>query len=199
MNRLFSLCLVSIMAAITTPACGARFPNAVERSFTLSGAPAAAAAAFLGVTERGTFRLGRGEAWAIYLLKQDTPEPLYNDNDGSPPRDNVVAFTAGPVPVLTLGPYWLDQGTRLPNPEPGAFSFGSPFLIEATDGGGPWAALLRRAQAEADWRPGAQPEFRRCFGPAAGGELCVTIYQIKDYVNNVEQAGHIIGLTLHPG
>jgi hypothetical protein len=203
MTWLFRFCMVSVMAAVSMPACGARFPNAVERSFTLSGATAAAAAAFFGLAGNGpsslALRLGPGEAWAVYLLKQDTPEPLYNDNNGSPPRDNIVAFTGAPAPALTIGPFWLDQGTQLPAARPGYFTFGSPFMPEGGEGTGPWAELLRHTRQEEGWTPGAWPEFQRCFGKAPGAELCVEVYRFKEFMTGVERNGHSIALTLHPG
>ncbi len=203
MTWLFRLCLAAAIAAGSMPARGARFPNAVERSFTLSGTTAAAAAAFLGLAGKGVsslaLRLGRGEAWAVYLLKQDTSEPLYNDNNGSPSRDNIVAFNGAPAPTLMIGPFWLDQGTRQPEPKPGYFSFGSPFLPEGGEGTDPWAELLRHTRQEEGWTPGARPEFQRCFGKVPDAELCVEIYRLKDFTTGIERDGHIIALTVHPG
>jgi hypothetical protein len=143
-------------------------------------------------------QLGRGEAWAVYLLKQDTSVPLYNDNDGSPVRTNLVAFSPGPVPLLTISPFWLDQGTALPMTRVGYFSFGSPFLGEALDGKDPWTQLLRRLQQQPGWNTASVPQFHRCFPPPEGTELCIDVYGTKDYPDNIEKNGYVIGITARP-
>lgn len=194
----FGFLLLILMVPMS--ASGARFPNAIEKTFVLTGDAAVLGADLLGLSVQTPssppLRLGRGEAWAVYLLKQDTKEPLYNDNDGAPPRDNQAAYAEAPVPTLTLGPYWLDQGTALPAPKPGAFSFGSPFLPATLGGSDPWTRLLRRLQQESGWTPGAVPEFKRCAGPPDGPSLCVVAYAVKDYPNNIEQDGHVVGFVL---
>jgi hypothetical protein len=98
-------------------AAGARFPNAVEKTFVITGDAAASLARLLGMSTSGSpsisLPLDKGVGWAVYLLKQDTKTPIYN-GDG-PPRWNRVTFSASPLPTLTLAPYWLDLATALPN------------------------------------------------------------------------------------
>ncbi|HLY57812.1 MAG TPA: hypothetical protein VKS60_19775 [Stellaceae bacterium] len=195
--------LLSVAAVLTAmPAAGARFPNAVEMSVTLTGEDIRDAAALLGVTGPDakplTLRLGRGDAWAVYLLKHDTPEELYND-EHMPPRFDTASFAATPVPSLTLGPFWLDLGTALPNPRVGEFSFGSPFLPEALDGDDPWTRLLRRLKAEPGWAAGAAPRIRHCHAADGGAQLCIEAYAVKDYTDNVERDGYGVGLILRKG
>jgi hypothetical protein len=190
-----------LILMVPMSASGARFPNAVEKTVVLTGEAAVLGAELLGLSAQTPssppLRLGRGEAWAVYLLKQDTKEPLYNDNDGSPPRYNQATYVAAPVPTLTLGPFWLDRGTKLPDPKPGEFSFGSPFLPAALDGSDPWTRIVRRLQQERGWTTGAYPEIQRCAGPPDGPSLCVVVYGVKDYTNNIEQNGYTVGFVLH--
>ena len=106
-------------------ASGARFPNAVEKTFVVTGDAATSLATLLGMRTSGTssvsLPLDKGVAWAVYLLKQDTKTPIYN-GDG-PPRWNRITFSASPLPTLTLAPYWLDLATALPNSRRGYYSF----------------------------------------------------------------------------
>jgi hypothetical protein len=80
-------------------AFGARFPNAVEKKFVVTGDGATSVAALLGMSTSGSssisLPLGTGMTWAVYLLKQDTKTHLYN-GDG-PPRWNRVTFSASPA------------------------------------------------------------------------------------------------------
>jgi len=193
------IAILVLALLVAMPAEGAKYPNAVEKQVVMTGAAAAAFAETLGMSSRGpsslALQLGRGDAWAVYLLKQDTPEPLYNDNDGSPVRTNLVAFSPGPVATLTISPFWLDQGTRLPEPNPGYYSFGSPFLDESLDGNDPWTQLLRRLKQEPGWTVTAYRQFHRCFAPSDAPELCLDVYGIKDYPDNIEKNGYVIGIT----
>lgn len=193
--------LVALAAAVLfcDHAAAARFPNAVERSFTLHGEAARSAAGWLGLDAGRagslSFRLGRGEAWAIYLLKQDTPEPLSNDNKGSPPRHNTLAYESSPkTPKLTLGPFWLDLGTRGPQPLPGTYSFSSGFLPAALEGDDAWVTLARRLRSDPAWSSGARPQLSRCVADDLRVELCLEIYPAHDY--EADRDGHVVGFTI---
>ena len=196
------LAILLLALLVAMPAVGAKYPNAVEKQIVVTGAAAAAFAETLGMSSREpsslALQLGRGEAWAVYLLKQDTKEPLYNDNDGSPVRTNLVAFSPGPVATVTISPFWLDQGTALPVTRVGYFSFGSPFLAEGLNGDDRWTQLLRRLKQEPGWTGTAYRQFRRCFSPPDATELCIDVYGIKDYADNIEKNGYVIGITAHP-
>ena len=198
--RCLALLLALPMILTAMPACGARFPNAVEMSVTLTGDGAKAAAEMLGLAGPDapplSLRLGQGEAWAVYLLKQDTLEPLYND-EHMPPRFDAASFAATPVPSLTLGPYWLDLGTRLPEPLVGQFLVGSPFLPAALDGDDQWTRLLRRLKAEPGWSADTYPSIQRCYAADDRARLCIEAYGLKDYTDNVERDGYGARLVLH--
>jgi hypothetical protein len=202
MARISRIALFVLALLVAMPAAGAKYPNAVEKQIVVTGAPAAAFAEMLGMSSHEpsslALQLGRGEAWAVYLLKQDTKVPLDNDNDGAPVRTNLIAFSPGPVPSLTISPFWLDQGTALPMTRVGTFSFGSPFLGEALDGNDPWTLILRRLKQESGWTATAYRQFHRCFSPPDATELCIDVYGIKDYADNIEKNGYVIGIVAHP-
>ena len=183
------------------PAFAARAPDAVERKIVLTGPAALAVAKLFEIAAPGpssiSLRLGGPEAWAVYLLKQDTAQPLWNDNDGSPARYDSLALSAGPEPTLTIDPYWLDWGTGLPNPQSGYYSFGSPFLSEKLDQDDPWTRLVRRLKAEPEWKGADRVQFRRCFASPDGTELCVEVWSRDDYPDNKKVIGHAVTLTAH--
>jgi hypothetical protein len=180
-------------------ASGARFPNAVEKTFTVTGDAATSVAALLGLSATGpssvSLPLDKGVAWAVYLLKLDTKTPI-TSGDG-PPRWNKVSFSTAPVPTLTLAPYWLDLATALPNSRPGYYSFSSPFLTKDAKANDPWTRMLRRLKTEPGWNAGAFPQFQRCFAPTGTTELCISVYGSKDYTDNVERDGYMEMLTVH--
>lgn len=180
-------------------ASGARFPNAVERVFVVTGDAAKSVAMLLGMPASGSssasLPLDKGVAWAVYLLKQDTKKPLYN-GDG-PPRSNRVTFSASPLPTLTLAPYWLDLATALPNPQPGYYSFGSPFIAEDLKASDSWTQMLKRLKHESGWDSKRFPQFQRCFRSLGKTEICVAVYGNKDYAGNVERNGYMETITIH--
>jgi len=178
-------------------ASGARFPNAVEKTFVLTGDAATSVATLLGMSTSGSssisLPLDKGAAWAVYLLKQDTKTPIYS-GDG-PPRWNRATFSPTPVPTLTLAPYWLDLATALPNSRPGFYSFSSPFISEDLKAGDAWTQMLRRLKKQPGWDSKGFPQFQRCF-PATGiTAICVAVYGTKDYTDNLERPGYIETIT----
>jgi hypothetical protein len=165
--------------ALCTDAFSARFPNAVERKIVLTGQAAISLAQLFGfeasATSSATLRLDRNAAWAVYLLKQDTKEPLSNDNEGSPARYDVVEFSPSPVPSMTISPYWLDLGTRAPESDVGSYSFASWFLREDLPGGDAWTQLVKRLKTVPDWKDAGDTAFERCFTSRERVELCVSV------------------------
>ena len=180
-------------------AFGARFPNAVKKTFAVTGHAATSVATLLGMSTSGSssvsLPLDKGVAWAVYLLKQDTKTPLYN-GDG-PPRSNRVAFSSSPVPTLTLAPYWLDLATALPNSRPGYYSFSSPFIAQDLKSNDSWTQMLKRLKSEPGWDSKGFPQFQRCFTSADKTGICIAIYGNKDYINNVERDGYMETITIH--
>ena len=193
-----------LLFAVVLPvsAEGARYPDATERQIVLTGEAATSAAALLGLTGPGaapvSLRLGPGEAWAVHLLKRATRESLHIDSNAPPARYNRTAFTASPAPTLSLSPFWLDLATALPANQPGYFSFGSPFISEKPDPNDPWTRIFRRLRGEPQWSPAAVPQVRDCSTSAEGDELCVELYGVKDYTNNIERNGYGIRILAHP-
>ena len=179
---------------------GARAANAVERELAWRGHDARVIAEWFGLDPRQdgrlTLRLGRGDAWAIYLLKQDTPTPLSNDNDGSPPRDNLLVYRAGAGAdaSLTLGPYWLDLGTRSPQNEPGRLMFSSTDVPAQPDGDDVWSALARRLMRESAYRAGEWRELRHCLGTTP--EMCLDLY--ADRFPKGAPGGHSVSIVAGP-
>jgi hypothetical protein len=192
--------VVFFCSLLPMAASAARFPNAVEKTFVVTGEAATSLAALLGMSTSGSssisLPLDKGVAWAVYLLKQDTKTPLYN-GDG-PPRWNRVAFSASPVPTLTLAPYWLDLATALPNSRPGYFSFSSSFIAADLKASEPWTQMLKRLKNEPGWNSKGFPQFARCFTSTDKTELCIAVYANKDYTNdNVERDGYLEMITVH--
>lgn len=180
-------------------ASGARFPNAVEKTFVVTGDAAASFARLLGMSTSGStsvsLPLDKGVAWAVYLLKKDTKTPIYN-GDG-PPRWNRVMFSASPLPTLTLAPYWLDLATALPNSRPGYYSFSSPFIAQGLKANDSWSQMLRRLKNEPGWDSKGFPQFQRCFTSSDKTGICVAVYASNDYTDNVERDGYMEMITIH--
>jgi hypothetical protein len=187
--------------AACVPAFAARFPDAVERRITLTGQAALSFGELFGFSP-GTastvsLRLGRGTAWSVYLLKQDTKVRLWNDNEGSPPRYDVIEFSPRPLPGITISPYWLDQATRLPYPEVGTYLFESPFLREDLPDSGPWTRLVKRLKAAPGWNNGGDTPFKRCFISPDRVELCVKVVRWDDYPDNKRVSGYVALVEAH--
>ena len=184
--------LLLLLATAFVTASGARFPNVVERTITLKGEAAVALSALLGLSDscRTTeLPLGKRDAWAVYLLKQDTEEPLSNDNDGAPPRHNWVKYCVDSGPTLTIGPYWLDLGTQLPDRRPGYYAFGSPLIAGSDAPDGRWMHLVRQLRLPVDWEKHSPGPFRRCFDASANVEACVAVYWDKEYGDTEHNSG----------
>jgi hypothetical protein len=179
---------------------GARFPNALEKQIVMRGDAAVSLAALLGLSSAGpssiSLQLGSGDAWAVYLLKHDTKKEITN-GDG-PPRYNLVKFSAAPIASLTLGPYWLDLATQLPETRAGYYSFDSPFISGDLKSNDPWARLLRRLKRESGWNNNGRPQFQRCFTSLEKNEICIDVYGTKDYATNPERSGYLLTVTAHP-
>jgi hypothetical protein len=189
---------VNLTVLLPMTASGARFPNAVEKTFVITGDAAASLAQLLGMSTSGSssisLPLDKGVAWAVYLLKQDTKTPIY---DGGPPRWNRVTFSASPFRTLTLAPYWLDLATALPNSRPGYYSFSSPFIAEDLKAHDPWSQMLKRLKNEPGWDSKAFPQFQRCFTSSDKTGICIAVYANKDYTDNVERNGYMEMITIH--
>lgn len=137
--------------------------------------------------------LHKGNAWAIYLLKQDTPKPLSNANEGCPARFNKLDFSSGIIPTLSISPFWLDFGTKLPNSEPYTYSFSSPFISNNVDESDAWSTLISRVHAQPEWNEGNKIEFERSFD-FPERKVTIQIYSDKDYSTNSK--GHVAYFTV---
>jgi hypothetical protein len=197
-NAILFACLICVFTCLGVSA--ARFPNAIERKIELSGPAAIAIAQTFGLpttqASSASFSLGRGTAWAIYLLKQDTKPPLLNDNDGSPPRFNSLAFSPTPKPSITVSPYWLDLGTRGPDPRPGYCTFSSPFISEQLNADDHWVHVIRNLKKDARWNSTAYPQLERCFALEDGKQFCIQVVSSNDY--DTKTKGHIVQVTVGP-
>lgn len=197
-----TVALIAILSSTLFPiaASGARFPNAVEKTVVVTGDAATLVAGLLGLSSAGarsaTLQLGRNDAWAVYLLKHDTKHEITN-GDG-PPRYNAAKFSPAGGAALSIGNYWLDLATQLPDSKPGYYSFGSPFLSETLSGNDAWSKLVRRLRDEPGWNRGATPRFERCLTSPERTEICIRVYGAKDYPNNVERNGYYVTITVHP-
>jgi hypothetical protein len=181
------------------PALAARFPNAVEKKVILSGAAAQPVAQLFGLNglKSGSVSLplGRMDAWAVYLLKKDTKVELIYDNDGSPPRVNVLDFSTNPTPSLTIQPYWLDLATRLPSPSAGDYSFSSPFVSEKLDQSDSWTQLIKDLKGQPNWKGSERVPYERSFPFAGGSTLIIEVFADEDYANH--KHGYAARITVH--
>jgi hypothetical protein len=201
MLKRISIGVFLLITVLSRTVYGARFPNAIEKKIVLTGEAAISLAELFALPSSGqssvSLQLGRRDAWAVYLLKQDTKEQLSNDNNGSPARYNTVEFSMSSVPYLTISPYWLDLGTQRPEPKAGYYSFSSPFISEKLDLNDPWTQLLRRLMKEYVWDRNAMQHFQGHFKSLDGVELSVWVFGAKDYPNNVERNGYCVVIEAH--
>jgi hypothetical protein len=188
--------LFSVLLPVSVP--GARFPNALEKQIVMRGDAAVSLATLLGLASSApsSISLQLGPGGAVYLLKHDTKKEITN-GDG-PPRYNLVRFSAAPIASLTIGPYWLDLATQLPETKAGYYSFDSPFISGDLKSNDPWARLLRRLKRESGWKSNGRPQFQRCFTSLEKNEICIDVYGAKDYATNPERSGYLITITAHP-
>lgn len=111
-----------------------------------------------------------------------------------PERYNTVELLESGAGFV-VSPYWLDLGTRLPKPQSGAYSFGSPFLAEGGSDEEPWRALLRRLKAESGWDAGKQIQWERCFTATDTSKMCLDVYAADNYVGTQRIMGNLIVIT----
>jgi len=198
-TRIVAAGLYSLAACV--PAFAARAPDAEERRITLTGQAALAFGELFGFSPGAastvSLRLGRATEWLVYLLEQDTKERLWNDNEGVPARYDVIEFSPAPLPSITISPYWLNEGTRLPYPEVGSYSFESPFLREDLPGSEPWTRLVKRLQAGPGWDAAASTPIKRCFTSPDRVELCVIVLRKDDYPDNKKVSGYVAVVEAH--
>ncbi|TKB05671.1 hypothetical protein [Desulforhopalus sp. IMCC35007] len=195
------LWIFMLVILLAVPASAARFPNAVEKRVVLNGQAGVLIGELFGLNSSSShsvaLQLGRGDAWAVYLLKQDTKEKLSNDNDGYPSRVNVMELLSSPVPSLAISPYWLDLGTRLPETKVGYYSFSSPFVPASLDREDSWTRLLRRLRTGPGWVDGAEIPFQRDFTSSDGIELCIKVFRVVYHPANRASKGYVATITTH--
>ena len=167
---------MSLLAAEV--AAGARFPNAVEKKIVITGPSADSVAKLLGLSRNISLRLGKPEAWAVYNLKQDTPERIWNYED-APARYNTIEYSPSRGSWLAISPYWLDLGTAIPARLTGAYRFGSPVLREESDKTDPWMKILRRLKSDPEWNGASETRFVRCFSSLEGISLCIKVFRVS--------------------
>jgi hypothetical protein len=201
MNQQKLIWILAMWFMACLPATAYRFPDAVEQKIVLTGKSAISIAELFGLTSAQrpavSLKLSRGDAWAIYLLKQDTKVPLDNDNEGSPTRYDTIEFSTTPSASLTISPFWLDLGTQGPSPKPDYYSFSSPFLPESLNENDPWTQLVRRLKQEPGWNKAQSVQFRRCYAFPDGRELCIEVYGDQDYAGNPKKIGYAVVITVH--
>lgn len=156
----------------------ARFPNAVEKTISLKGEAAGKLAALLGLSRQSPslkLSLAENDSWAVYLLKQDTKEKLWNANQGMPERVNTIELKSGAAPEILIGPFWLDLASKAPAPQKGAYSFSSCKLsFQKDEAKQAWAPILDRLRKES----GTKSEFSREFVFDDKSLLRLQLYQV---------------------
>lgn len=207
-RNVFTRSFLSLTAGcicFTTLAGAARAPNAVECTLEMKGEGLAALAKLFGLTDDGShveLPLGEGTAWAVYLLKQDTPVKLSNAQ-GQPPRFNRVSFQSQGGTAVQIGPFWQDMGTAAPNSRPGVYEFFSDTFPEALTGTDPWISLIRELKSSPSWRESAtrksgQRVFEKSFRSDDGSSLVFSIVLMQTYTNNVSGWGYVASVSATP-
>jgi hypothetical protein len=104
----------------------------------------------------------------------------------------VVTFSPGPIPSITISPYWLDLATALPNTEAGAYELESPFVSDELPGSDPWTLLVKRLKANPGWSTAGGTPLDRCFTDTDRVELCITVLRKDDYPANKRVSGYVV-------
>ena len=170
---------IFLVFSLSTIVSAARFPDAVEKNVTLEGEGAPALAKLLGLTSgnkaTAQLPLGQSDAWAVYLLKLDTPRKLLNSGEGMPERHNSIHYSSAPHPSISIGPFWLDRGTALPTRQPGVYSFSSPWISGVSKESGSWQPLIEAMRGETRSKGRDSPAERR-FHFMGGATLTVRLW-----------------------
>ncbi len=171
----------------TGVADAARYRDAVRRTFSVTGQAAVSVARLLAIDASTpaavSLELGKSESWAVHLLEPASGKQPRNSGE-APPRFNTVEFSPHPVPVMRIGPYWLDQATALPVSRPGLYSIGSPLIPEALGDAGPWTELVTRLKGLPEWNDALAQRLRRCFAAPDATEVCIEVHGMVDWERN---------------
>lgn len=190
-------------------ASAAKAPAAIECNIEISGKELEEVVKLLGLRQENPsiqLELSSFTAWAVYLLKQDTPEKLWNTN-GQPKRYNSISLRSGSngVPGLVFKPFWLDQGTALPNPRLGVYSFMLETVDENSTEDSPQARLVQTLSSSPDWRAIKEKRqgeiaFEKQYRSAEGISLKLTVYGMNIYRANTASWGYAISFEVEaPG
>ena len=190
MGHLIKIAAIYLLL-MTSVVQAARYPNAVEESFALYGKAAEEVASLFDLTgskSKTTLKLGQNTAWAIYLLKQDAPTRLYN-SDGQPDRFNVIQFAAGPRPMLSIGPFWENLGTSLPEPKPG-YRIVSDDISTNLEGDDPWVLLLQKLKTSSEWKGecykgGSSELYAHSHIDEEGSKLSLRVWCYESFPKNI--------------
>lgn len=188
----FGLSMITIFSEVSS---GARFPNAVEKKIIVSGEKIRPFAELFELQSPVSLRLGRNDAWAVYLLKQDTKEKLLNDNHGSPARYNRLILLNKNGIIMEISPYWLDLGTSFPYHKPGHYEFSSPVIqgdLDQQDD--PWNKLVRNLKNRPEWKSEDNVQFHQCHVSSEQIVLCVEVFRARNY-GSARIDGHVVTIT----
>lgn len=169
----------------------ARFPNAIERVVEVSGEEIKLLAEVLGLDKsnpKASLGLAESDAWAIYLLKQDTKTPLSNSKD-QPQRFNTIEYSEDGIPSLKIGSFWLDLATSLPNSKPGSYSFTSHYVDASSEKNDDWFRAFEKLSLSETWVKIKAPHsgdiaYQKVFNSKDGASINLIVVHAKDYTRS---------------
>ncbi len=190
-------------------ASAAKAPSAVECDIEISGKALDDLVKLLGLKADNPsvqFELSSFTAWAVYQLRQDTPQKLWN-TEGQPKRYNSVSLRVGSngAPILLFKPFWLDQGTALPNFRPGVYSFTLETVDENSTEDSPQARLVKILKNSPDWRAIKEKRqgeiaYEKQFRSTDGIPLKLVVYGMNIYSGNTVRWGYAVSFEVEaPG
>ncbi len=163
----------------TTSAYGARFPNSVAKTFSVS--------AELAVTWAKVLRLplDRGVTLSLPLRPNEVTARSLRGNSGYLDSVSNQIIWDPRVPSLKITGDWLDQTTGSNRKGP-RFIFGSPFIPREINGGGPWGDFIRSWGFPRSHEPsvGIYEPLEERSSATSKPKLTVTIYRAQSWLKN---------------
>jgi len=166
---LLALALVSVVATATA----ARFPDTVQRTFVVEGAPARELAALFGVAD--------ADETNLHFPVLDTGGMTSERNYGGLASNSMQITRLDDGLRVVIGDRWYDNETGSGDPVP-KYSFTSPYIDPRLTAANGWTALLRHLDVTlpADKAHG-KVVARKHLNEDAAPFLSVIVYLIYDY------------------
>jgi hypothetical protein len=168
-----SVLLALALVAIAAPAAAARFPDTVQRTFVVEGAPARELAALFGMAD--------ADETSLQLPVLDTGGMSSERNYGGLASNSMQVTRLDDGPRVVIGDRWYDNETGSGEPVP-KYSFTSPYIDPRLTAANGWTVLLRHlgVKMPADKAHG-KVVVRKYLNEDAAPFLSVIVYLVYDY------------------